>query len=179
MKKKLWNQCVMNSESIIKGTEYEIRKKFEEVFKCNLYLEQEKVDIFKLTTSEDLNQLITGTGFYVILTDCKFKDNKCSLIHKKKYKAIYRGEGSKLRLRVMSHLFNDYYNDNNGGTNYDVCIQIEAGETGINIDKDPYNRYEWYVIQHKMSGSNSLTRKQVEQAFDNIFKKPFACHDKN
>lgn len=153
----------------------------------NLNASSNGVSLYKIINFPDLDQLYTGAGFYVIVTNCKFSENQCTLLLKGKYKAIYRGHSASLRRRIESHLFNKAYSDGyekrkkeKGYSEmpFTACMKIENGINGINVDELPYSDFTWYVIQHKMPGSSEPIRKQAEAAFDAIFNKPFANRDR-
>ena len=45
-------------------------------------------------------------------------------------------------------------------------------ENGINIDKSPYNKYKWFVIEYKLNKITQDFRLIMEEAFVEVFKKP-------
>lgn len=52
-----------------------------------------------------------------------------------------------------------------------------AGENGINITDSIFKKFRWFVVIHKMTGSNRLIREQAEKAFDELFNRPFASQE--
>lgn len=141
---------------------------------------KDDVTIVKIEKHDDLSDLIYGSGFYIILTNYYIEENNCNLeldVNNTKVRAIYRGEGRRLKKRVESHLFNDKYQGNRDGTNYEVCIKIGDGNQGINIDKVPYNGSDFYVIQHKMTDSLSFERKIMEEVFDKKYNRPVCSRE--
>ncbi len=133
----------------------------------------EDIQITKIESESDISEIYASPGFYIILTDYKFDDNECNFTFNNQT-AIYRGHSYFSRKRILSHLANDFYknNRNAGEPNYTVCLKIEDGVDGININKKPYNNRNWTVIVHKMRNSNKLIREQAEFAFDAAFGKP-------
>ncbi|MFI0430684.1 hypothetical protein [Mariniflexile sp. HMF6888] len=131
------------------------------------------IEITSIKSEKDINQIYASPGFYIILTDNEFDDNECSFKFNKQV-AIYRGHSYSTRKRISSHLANDTYNQNRklGEPNYTVCLKIENGVNGINIDNLQYSNWNWTVIVHKMRNSNKLIREQAELAFDAAFGKP-------
>ncbi|PMH44670.1 hypothetical protein BCU68_12455 [Vibrio sp. 10N.286.49.B3] len=134
----------------------------------------ERVKVVNVDSHEDISKLIYGTGLYVIFTDYQLDENPCSLCVDG-LKAIYRGHGTRLKKRVESHLYNTLYNENRDRTNYTVCMKLN-GENGININKEPFNNYQWKVITHSMSGSSKTMREQAEQAFDSVYGRPLGSN---
>ncbi len=131
------------------------------------------IEIISIKSEKDINQIYASPGFYIILTDNEFNDNECSFKFKNQT-AIYRGHSYSTRKRISSHLANDTYKQNKklGEPNYTVCLKIEEGINGININNLPYRNWNWTVIVHKMRNSNELIREQAELAFDATFGKP-------
>lgn len=148
----------------------------------NSQINQEEVRLIGISDYDDLKKLFSQRGFYIILTDYVPKQiNNCTLsvnIGKYTVKAVYRGECAELRKRVESHIFNTKHNKNNDKP-YDICMKLEEGKQGIDIDSEKYKLYKFYIIQHKMKSSLSPQRKCMEKAFDNLFNKPVACKDNN
>lgn len=151
-----------------------IKHDLNEYFKDFDYnCEHRDIEITSIKSEKDINQIYASSGFYIILTDNEFNDNECRFKYKNQT-AIYRGHSYSTRKRISSHLANDTYNENrkSGEPNYTVCLKIEDGVNGININKFPYRNWNWSVIVHKMRNSNELIREQVELAFDAVFGKP-------
>ncbi|MBX2948115.1 MAG: hypothetical protein KF704_02460 [Crocinitomicaceae bacterium] len=152
----------------------EIKNDFEIYFK-----EQEfkngntEIQIIPIKSKADIDKIYSGIGFYIILTDKSFDDNQCTF-NCKNHTAIYRGHSYTTRQRVLSHLLNKIYRASRKSTepDYKVCLKIEDGVNGININKKPYNKWEWTVVVIKLRGSNKLIREQAEIAFDSVFGKP-------
>jgi len=142
---------------------------------------------YTIKNHESINEIFSGAGLYLIFSNVNFASNECSLTFNSS-KVIYRGESSLLKKRIESHLFNKLYNKyydvreseakekrrNFGEVRYNTCIKVKQNENGININEEPYLNHEWFVIIHKMVGSNSIIRKQAEIAFDSLYNKPFA-----
>lgn len=136
-----------------------------------------EVSIVEIVTDEDLKKIIAGSGFYIILSDYGYAKNTCRLellLKERKVKAIYRGQCSKVRERIMSHLFIDKYNDTHEDNKFTVCMQLEKGKQGINRENNLYCHYKFYIIQHKMYNSNQWQREIMEEQFDEIYGRPFA-----
>ena len=151
-----------------------IKKDLVEYFKEVDYLTpNNEIQIIEINNEQHLNKIITGSSFYVILTDYVFENNKC-IFEYKKHKAIYRGHSYNTKKRILSHLANKKYNSlrKKNESNYKVCLKIEDGINGININDKPYNTWKWIVIIFKMKKSNKVIREQAEYAFDKIYKKP-------
>lgn len=133
------------------------------------------IQIYQLRRLEDLTQIYTGTGFYIILTDYPSDNNNCTLYYKGA-KAIYRGHSYGVRDRIKSHLFNEKYNEDIIGkkysTKYTVCLKMEDGNGGINIDSKIYSKWNWFIIIHKMNNSSKTMRELMEDAFDEIYNRP-------
>ncbi|UED78411.1 hypothetical protein FH508_0013140 [Lysinibacillus sp. CD3-6] len=157
-----------------------------------------KIKVFKLEKIEDFDNEVfdNSIGFYVILTDYKngYDDNECTMRLKgddfKNVKAIYRGEGGKVKLRLMSHLFNNTYvkdrmtdlnNKKKRPDNYVNCLKLVGKENkqGINIDEEELSQANWYIAFHTMSNSNQDIRKLAEEAFDIVFGKPICSRENN
>jgi hypothetical protein len=155
-----------------------ILKSTSENIKSELVSHLEKVDYSKTNAQvqilnpqkeNDLDEIIYGSGFYIILTDNIFSDNKCTFKLKNQV-AIYRGHSTFVKKRLQSHLANNKYNENE--STYKVCLKIEDGVNGININEKPYNTWGWTVVVHKMRNSDKLMREQAEYAFDELYGKP-------
>lgn len=118
-------------------------------------------------------------GFYILMTDLKFENNNC-LFEIDDFKAIYRGHSYFVKDRIMSHLFNLDYNKNSSKhkTKYTICLKIEDGVEGININQQPYSDYSWKIIVHKMKDSSKMIREQAELAFDNIYNRPLKSRER-
>lgn len=151
-----------------------IRTDLEDYFKSfNYNCNHRDIEIYSIHSEKDINQIYASPGFYIILTDHEFSDNECNFKYKNQI-AIYRGHSYSTRKRISSHLANLAYNQKRKPKepNYDVCLKIEDGINGINIDELPYSDWSWTVIVHKMKNSNMLIREQAEIAFDAVFGKP-------
>lgn len=146
---------------------------------CNYGVPSDSFQIITIKDLTNLHSLYYGAGFYILMTDLKFEDNKC-LFQIGTFQAIYRGHSYFVKDRVMSHLFNLDYNKNPSKykTKYTVCLKIEDGVDGINIDQSPYSDYSWKVIVHKMKGSSKMIREQAELAFDDIYSRPLKSREK-
>lgn len=177
-------EFITKMNNVIKKMKDEIREKFIILFKDDCFPKGsltsivKTIKIIELKSHNDIESLLYGNGFYIIITNCEFDNNSCKLIYENKYKAIYRGHGRRVKKRIESHLFNKQYNLDRDGTTYDVCMQIETGVSGINIDEPRYNQYEWHIITISMPDSSLLIREQAELAFDEMFGRPFASREK-
>ncbi|GJQ60986.1 MAG: hypothetical protein SCALA702_00390 [Melioribacteraceae bacterium] len=191
-------------ETAVSIAENEVKEEFMQLFK-NIYknnsvpnnLSDPKIiSLIHLTSYSDLERVISGAGFYVILSDYDAQNNGCILTLNENIRAIYRGEGNTVKKRIQSHLFNSRYKEdydkrkqkylnkpeNAGRSYYEVfwpaCIKLGDGSNGINIDVDEkYNEYSWFLIIHNMRGSSQEVRVQAELAFDELFGKPLACRE--
>ena len=154
--------------------EEEIKKHFEEFFRelikdGKITIMDKKIKIIELKKFDDLKQLSSNPGFYVILTDYELSNNTCKCIYKcnnKVVKAVYRGEANNRKERITGHLFNDEYSGE------DTKFMTINDDNGININKEPYCNYIWYVLMCSMNESNQQIRRCVERAFDSVFEKP-------
>jgi hypothetical protein len=148
---------------------------------CDYNLISKKYQVVDLNNFDDLNKVYSGIGFYVILTSKNFTYNECQFIISD-LKAIYRGHAYKVKDRIMSHLFSTNYKLKESKakykSNYTVCLKIEDGVNGIDIDTKPYSEHKWKLVVHKMRGSTELIRQQTEQAFDDIYKQPIKSREK-
>lgn len=149
---------------------------------------KDDLSIIRISSYKDLEKLISGIGFYIILTDYRYSDNKCKLNicpEGINVKAVYRGHSYTLRKRVESHIFNTKYNEKRTEqkrnkkytTNFDICMKLEEGKQGVDIDESKYKSNVFYIIQHKMNNSNETHRKLMEKVFDKKYGKPIACMD--
>ena len=134
------------------------------------------IQIIHLNSEEDIQKVYSGTGFYVILTGQKFSDNSSTFTFPGR-NALYRGHCYSIKKRIMSHLANEQYNQTN--SLYKVCLKVNPGENGVNIDQEPYKQWGWTVIVHKMKGSSKVMREQAELAFGNVFGKPCKSREIN
>ena len=189
-------------EDAVSIAELEVKNKFIGTFK-RMYSENQvpekfdeelKISIISLKKPKDIENIISGAGFYVILTDFNINDNQCCLTKTKYIKAIYRGECSTVKKRIQSHLFNSKYKEsyeerkrkyldkqkNKGKEYYEpfwpACLKLGNGSNGIDIDKE-YKNNDWYVVVHGMKGSSQEVRVQAELAFDDVFNKPVASRE--
>lgn len=173
-------EIIKQSKIRIKEEQSRIRQEISEYLKtCDYKSSSKSFQQIDIKSLEELKQIYYGQGFYIILTDHKFQDNECEF-EIENFKAIYRGHSYFVKHRVMSHLFNDDYNANltKHKTNYTVCLKVEDGIEGININQKPYSDYSWKVIVHKMKESSVIIREQAEFAFDEIYKKPLKSREK-
>jgi hypothetical protein len=153
-----------------------------------------KIIVKEIKCPEDLEDIPSHSpGFYVILSDYKNGFTNQNLCDMKlnglpDVRAIYRGEAYNVRLRLLSHLFknlydqernNDIQNDINRDDNYSVCLKLDdREEKGINIDKDKnLAKSRWFVAYHGMRYSDGPIRKIAESAFDDVFGKPVCSRD--
>ena len=148
---------------------------------CNYNTTSDTFVKIELESLADLSKVPSGAGFYIILTNKIFADNKCTFTLLTTT-AIYRGHCCNVKNRIMSHLFTTHFKKNvrtkKHFTNYTVCLKIEDGVNGIDIDSKEYSKYNWTVLVHKMNGSSALMRQQAELAFDELFKKPIKSREK-
>lgn len=148
---------------------------------CNYNLISKKYQVVEPNNFDDLNKVYSGIGFYVILTSKTFIDNECKFTISE-LTAIYRGHSYNVKDRIMSHLYTTKYKLKESKTkyksNYTVCLKIEDGVNGIDIDTKPFSEYKWKVVVHKMKGSTELIIQQAEQAFDDIYKQPIKSREK-
>ena len=131
------------------------------------------VQVIQLNSEDDFDSIYSGAGFYIILTKKHFEDNIC-IFSFNEQTAIYRGHSRYIKKRILSHLSNERYKSQrlSSEPNYKVCLKIEEGVNGINIDQKPYKDWGWTVIVHKMRNSTILIREQAELAFDISYGKP-------
>jgi hypothetical protein len=152
----------------------EIKNDFEIYFKGQEFKNgNTEIQIIPIESKLDINKIYSGQGFYIILTNECFEENQC-IFNYKNHKAIYRGHSHTTRKRILSHLLNKIYRATRKPKepNYTVCLKIEDGVNGININEQPYNKWKWTVIVIKLIGSNKLIREQAEIAFDSVFGRP-------
>jgi len=170
------NRILNYTSELSKATDF-IQNDLAEYFTNVDYKEESReIKITKIKNEEDLNKIIYGAGFYIILTNHPFQENKCEFEFNNQ-KAIYRGHSYFSKKRLLSHLANSNYQNNKGSTNYTVCLKIENGKNGININQNPYKKWNWTIIVHKMKGSSKLMREQAEKAFDELYNKPCKSRD--
>ncbi|MFT4415536.1 hypothetical protein ACLM5H_16900 [Fredinandcohnia humi] len=156
-----------------------LKVKFANEFSCYLKSEQKSIslkDLYQIIHYNDLSQIKWDASFYVIFTDYKFNENKCTWVVGEKYKAIYRGHCATPKRRIESHLYNSTHNKLRQGNAYKVCMKADYPRSGIDIDKLPHKKYSWFVYQLRLKGSNVLIREQAEQGFDLLFNKPLASY---
>lgn len=155
--------------------EEKIVKHFKEFFnklikEDKIAIKDRKIKIIQLKEFKDVKKLAKNPGFYVILTDYMLTNNNCTCMYKydndKYVKAVYRGEANNRRDRITGHLFNDKYDGK------DIKFMTINNDNGININKEPYCNYIWYVLMCSMNESNQQIRRCVERAFDSVFEKP-------
>lgn len=191
-------------DSAVTATEAKIQAEFVSAFKA-IYDAEEvpatfsekppRIDRIPVANRDDLKTIYSKEGFYVILSDRPVDGNSCKLTAGQ-LRAIYRGECSTTRKRIQSHLFNSNYNadfenrsssyrsnpKNTGKSFYEAhwphCLKLDAiGPSGINVDQEPYNNFQWLVIVHRMQGSSQRVRQLAEKAFDVAFNHPEASRD--
>lgn len=149
------------------------RREFKEYF-LDLFKNLKSSDLTSIKKYEDIENLKSSSCFYVILTDYKFKENKCKFVVDGQYKAIYRGHGTNPKKRLASHLFNTEYKQNKGNTNYTVCMKLDGNDgLDINLD-DKYINQNWCVYQLPLPNSKLFIRRQAELGFDDAFETPLA-----
>jgi hypothetical protein len=196
MKEKLENATRVVGE--------EIRAIFKAAF-LSIYQDSKVPNVFDpkwpsvtkttIKSMADLRTISSGPGLYVILSSRDVDGNKCTL-QSGNLRAIYRGECSTVKQRVMSHLFHRAYKaeheanakayestpKNKGNTYYKPfwphCLKLEAGGlSGIDVDQQPHSSHEWVVVVHRMKGSSQQVRQLAELAFDDAFGHPAASRD--
>ena len=153
------------------------------------------VESIQVSQRADISAVSRRSGFYIILTDYPVDENSCQLAAGG-LRAVYRGECSEVRLRIMSHLANSAYRlhleqlanrylqdpKNAGKVFYkDIwphCMKLEkGGRSGIDVEVPPYSDHQWLVLVHSMVGSSQGVRKIAEAAFDEAFGHPAASRD--
>lgn len=104
---------------------------------------------FQRTDIEGSMPLKNGQGLYIILTDYEIDGNEC------KFKidgltAVYRGESSEVRGRLMGHIFKDLYIDSlrKNQTPWPSFMAID-NQNGINIHQEPYSNSKWMVVVYR------------------------------
>lgn len=183
-----------------------IRDEFEHAFRSiyaddqvpeKLSFSEHEICFASVEKEADLKAISAGAGLYIILTDHPVDGNGCRLASGE-LRAVYRGECSLVRLRVMSHLFNARYQANHetaaeqytqdarfAGKSYykeawPHCIKLTpSGPSGINVDRDPYFSFRWLVVTHSMRGSSQAVRQLAEHAFDRAFGHPAASRERS
>jgi hypothetical protein len=169
--KKLMQKTISKYRNELSKLKEKIISDFEKYLsEINFNNEDSNVQIINLKNESDIDKAYYGRGFYVILTDYNFKDNACSFIYDNQ-KAIYRGHSYHTKKRLLSHLSNHNYKKNKGSTNFEVCLKLDS-DYGININQEPYKKWNWTIVIIKMNGSSQLIREQVETAFDKVYEKP-------
>ncbi|MCX0357967.1 hypothetical protein LI056_08175 [Clostridium perfringens] len=129
------------------------------------------VKIHRIKKYKDLGKISKNTGFYIILSDYKYDNNICEFIIEREgisLKAIYRGQSSDKYSRLEGHLFKQKIDSDKKDINF---MKVNK-ENGINIDKSPYNKYKWFVIEYKLNKITQDFRLIMEEAFVEVFKKP-------
>jgi hypothetical protein len=157
-----------------------MREHFRAFFSDARYSDDLPVDVVwtNVKTTAEVLETYHGSGLYLILTNYSFDVNPCTLVVDK-LKCIYRGHCATVRPRLMSHLFNVHYRASHPGgkaVKYEVCMKLD-GNDGIDISAEPYSRYAWRIIIHKMKGSSKTMREQAELAFDDTFRRPLASRE--
>jgi hypothetical protein len=159
--------------------ERKVQTHFFEFFKAHDYMSPTpQVVTYKIDEQADIDKTYSGRGFYLILTDYPTENNKCTC-KVGGLTVVYRGHCSVVKKRIQSHLSNTLYRANlpERGVRYDVCMNID-GQQGINITQDPYKKYRWSVMVHKMPKSSKAIREQAELAFDDVFSRPVGSREK-
>lgn len=172
-------EIIKESKIRIQKEQQKVRDEIAEYLKtCDYTAHSNSFQIIDIKNLDELQEIYYGSGFYILMTNLKFEDNNC-LFEIENFKAIYRGHSYFVKDRIMSHLFNLDYNQNQTKkTKYTVCLKIEDGIEGININQKPYSDYSWKIVVHKMKGSSKIIREQAELAFDNIYKRPSKSREK-
>lgn len=146
------------------------------------------IHTFKITDAKSLDKVPSQPGFYIIFSDINHENNDCTAIFsdmpEKQIKAIYRGEGYNVQLRLKSHLFNDLYAEdfmksglelNKDSNFYKITLSIDG--TKVNISLEPFKEFEWYVVYIAAPSSNQNVRNMYEDSFDQIFGQPLYSND--
>jgi hypothetical protein len=171
---------------------------FKDIYKSNMVpadFKSEELKIIKKTigSDSDFNGIPSRSGFYIILTDCPIKNNDCSLTYGN-LTAVYRGQASKVKKRLTSHLSNRQYNldyelrrekylkekDLNAKfyeVHFGACMKFHPKHNGINVIDPQYKDYQWVVIVHEMLDSSERVRELAELAFDGAFGHPIASRE--
>ncbi|WP_426731567.1 hypothetical protein [Myxococcus faecalis] len=150
------------------------------------------IEVISVTRWADLERIVDSPGLYIILTDYPIHENPCRL-GSNDLRAVYRGESYTVGRRVRSHLANDAYRARHkallkkaeeDGTRFSEslwpnCMKLSVGgPSGINVDQEPYSKYGWMVVVHRMSSSSQAVRKCAEAAFDAVFGRPVASRER-
>jgi len=154
----------------------DIANHFSDFFKNIDYSKgnKKKIKTHTLKSSNDLDSVLSGPGFYLIATDVQTQINPCTLTIGANLKVVYRGHSYNVRERIESHLFYNSYLVKNAGRKFTVCMKLDRNN--INIDKFPYNENQWVVVTHSMPKSTILIREAAEVAFDGVFEKPVGSY---
>lgn len=200
----IYDVIKMKSDLIIavKKTEHKIQKTFEMAFK-DIYknsmvpadFQSHQVKIIKknIRRDSDFTGIPSRSGFYIILTNCPIDNNNCSLTDGN-LKAVYRGQASKVKKRLTSHLSNRQYNvdydlrkkkflkgkESNAKfyeVHFSACMKFDPQHNGINITDPQYKKYQWVVIIHEMLDTTERVRELAELAFDSAFGHPVASRE--
>jgi hypothetical protein len=182
--------------------EQEIKNTFKIAFK-NIYKDNmvpanfssQKVKIIKKTIGShlDFDGIPSRSGFYIILTNCPIEANDCSLSYGN-LTAVYRGQASKVKKRLTSHLSNRKYNADYElrrenyikqkksdakfyEKHFGACMKFHPEHNGINVSDPQYKDYQWAVIVHEMLDTTERVRELAEFAFDSVFGKPIASRE--
>lgn len=128
-----------------------------------------------LRNGEDINDVATGPGLYIILSDLVLDENECSLCIDDLV-AVYRGQAYEVRERVRSHLDHPAHRALMGGSAWDRCLKLGGLEVrengGLDINSAALQGTKWAVLVLRLKDSSEFQRKQAEWAFDEIFGKP-------
>lgn len=199
----MYNVLEMKREldNSVAAVEAKIKAQFVEAFKT-IYIgckvpekfsnDLPKVNKVSIKNISDLDNIYSGQGFYIILSNRDVNGNDCRLTDGNLV-AIYRGESITVRRRIQSHLFNSQYNsafelrslnyrnkpEHKGKLYYENhwpnCLKLDAnGPSGIDVDHAQHINSDWVVIVHRMKGSSQRVRELAEVAFDAAFGHP-AC----
>lgn len=155
---------------------FNIENELSEVLLKLKNIDDHNFKITKINSFEDSDQVLYGSGFYLILSDFNLLNNNCEIVINNT-KVIYRGHCSRVKQRIRSHLFKSKYDLNKLNTDYKVCLKIDPKINGINIDDDFYSKYQWYVLTISMRNSNKLIRELCEKTFDKLYNKPLFSRD--
>lgn len=87
-----------------------IKTDLEEHLKNFDYNKKSKeIEIHRISKNIDLENIYSSPGFYIILTNQKFKENECDFTFDNQT-AVYRGHCYSTKRRIKSHLSNKNYN---------------------------------------------------------------------
>lgn len=172
------------AEQILEQARQTIRARFVEFFSQADYLDTlekgsvrikgSEIKAIRITEVDDLENLLYGHGFYVIVTNFPLVGNECTYSLGEGLTAIYRGQGERLKLRIESHLFHSYHLEQRKDEQKKYEVSLSLDDRHVDIDQRPFRRYTWVVVQHPMTDASQVVREQMELAFDEVFTKPAA-----